>query len=83
MVEIETDEAGQFEFIPVLATGDVYQTQSQEKTRNQTEDGDVADANGAKRQQEGETGDDLRLVEQRVPDHADGDEHHQDEVGCL
>ncbi len=59
MVEINTYETRKLKLIPVLPTGDAHQANSQKQTRDQAEDGDMTNADGAKREQKGETCNDL------------------------
>ena len=83
VVEIDADEPGESEREPALARDDKGQRGGQQRSGDQREERDVRDADGKEGQQEGDAGDHLRAVAQRVRDHGGGDREHQDEVERL
>src|SRR5438132_1918332 len=83
MIQVAGQDSEDLQLEPLHATGDDYQAGREDHSCRKAVYADVADSDSQKRQQERQSGHDLRPVTQGVPNHGRRDQQHEHQVDAL
>src|SRR4051812_11153067 len=83
VIQVSGEDAKDFELEPLAFERDEDDADGEDDPRRQRVNVNTADKDGGVGEEKGESGDDLRVVAQRVPHHREGNDEHENEIESL